>query len=73
MTQDRDDGDRFERHKRQNSADGYTGSGFGFNNNEVLGGFRLPQGAEGSSPRWSKAAAIVLLILAGFVAVAILF
>lgn len=73
MAQDRDDDERYQRLKRQNSADGYTGSGFGLNDNEWFGGFRLPAGAEGSSTRWAKGVALVLLVIAGFVAVAILF
>ncbi|GAA1744157.1 hypothetical protein [Aeromicrobium alkaliterrae] len=63
----------YERLRRQNSAAGYTGSGFGLNDNEELGGMRLPQGADGPSPRWSRLVATALLVVVGTVVVVLLF
>lgn len=63
----------YERLKRQNSASGYTGTGFGLNDNEGLGGMRLPQGAGDSSSRWSRLVAGVLLAVTGTLVVKLLF
>ena len=63
----------YERLKRQNSAVGYSGTGFGLNDNEALGGMRLPQGAADSSPRWSRLVAAVLLIAVGALVVVLMF
>lgn len=63
----------YERLKRQNSASGYSGTGFGLNDNEALGGMRLPQGADHSSPRWSRLVAGVLLVVAGTLVVVLMF
>lgn len=62
----------YERLKQQNSAAGYSGTGFGLNDNEALGGMRLPQGAGDSSPRWSRLVAGVLLVVVGTVVVVLM-
>ncbi len=59
---DADSDDEYERLRRSNSADGYTGSGFGVNQNADLGAMRTPHGPASSGSPWIAVVSLICAI-----------